>query len=824
MPKREETNDIVQYLYPMLNVVGIERIYCKQDVTTPKSLIKRGDIWISLSKQDHSDFEKSIIALIEAKHRKCVIGDEDWKDAMEQGKIKGQKQGLNYYIVTNCKDEVRFYNSFNDKELTLDGQLVTKLQPIKVLIKIQTQITPTNNNVINRILNTQITTRDFQNSLEKLKDIFRACAIKDSNEKIDTTISFIILKYISEMEEIERSLANTVKLWDSYGSNYKTDIEGSVKDIMSGEYGKKYIDFKGMIRFSPKLKNDHYAKIYAELDKYHFHGCGFDIYGSIYEEFASEKEKKEFGAFYTRRHITKIISRLLLRNEKNPREIRICDPASGTGGFLTEGFKALIDNYENNRKLNDTVLNRVKSTVFYGYDNQPDSIQRTILNMFLVGDGHTNIIEKDSLLDLQENEFDYVLANPPYGLYNGEANIDTFDFTNTRRFELMFLEKIVKAVKYGGEMAVVVPDGVLETPSNEGFRKKLLEHCNIHAVISLTRFAFAPYTKEKTYVLFMQRKQEDDIGVIQKTPIWHFILEYDGFANSDKRFPTPYHNDVPLLMETFMKGEKKGKYGFVEMKDINDSNFHSLLSEFYLRPIKVEKNTIRQFNDNFDSLTSKLKDLIEKATTIKKEIEHNHTISRVDIIDRDVPLSNVLRALPKNSGLTEEFIYLNDDPKKERLPIYTSSYEILGYLPKDTMKDGEPLQINKGESVIVFRKGKAGTMFYSKVKEYIASENSIPFQIKDEYKVRIKDGVKVGVELKWFYYTYRKIFLNMVTSKADNATFNLDFLDRLYIDIPKAEIQERIIEKYEMLEDLEKDINNVMANLKDIEFSSIKEG
>ncbi len=831
--KKEETNDIVQNLYDLLEEIGISKKFCKQDVTTQRTLSKRGDIWISLSENTHKkEFEKNIIALVEAKHKKCIINDFDWKDAMKHGKEKSEKQGLNYYIVTNCKDSFRFYNRFNDEEVTLDGEKITSLQPIKILVKAQTQISENNSNIINKIKNEKIKTeKDFQKSLYKLKEIFRSCAIKKSEEKIDTTVSFIILKYISEMENEEKSLSGPVKLWDDYGPNFKSDIDGSVRDILSGDYGKKYVDFKGMINFSKRLNNDHYAKIHSELDKYHFHGCGFDVYGAIYEEFASKKEKKEFGEFYTRRHITRIVSRLLLRNEKIPRDIKICDPACGTGGFLTEAFKALIENYTESRKINETILKKLKKDVFHGYDNQPDSIQRTILNMFLVGDGHTNIKEKDSLADLEEENFDYLVANPPYGLYEGEVSIDDFEFTNQRRFELLFLEKMIKATKYGGEMAIVVPDGVLETPTNEDFRKKLLQNCTIKAIISLTRFAFAPYTKEKTYVLFMQRKQKENIGKIQEEPIWHFILDYDGYANSDKRFLTPKHNDIPLLEKVFLNGKMKNKFGFVDMSRVNDNNFHSLLSEYHLRPIRIEKKTINEFNKNFDELNEKLNKLIEKSSKIREEIKNNHTIKKVDIVERKALLNKVdekgkviggvLKLLPKNQGLTEEFIYLNEDPTKEQIPIYTSSYEILGYLPDGVIKDGEPLNVNSGESIIVFRKGKAGSMFFVNDEKYIACENAIPFQISEEYRGEDKDKV---VLLKWFYYTYRKIFLNMVTSKADNATFNLDFLTRLKIDIPKKEIQERIIKKYEMLESLEEDIKNVFSKLKEMEFTSIKEG
>ncbi len=73
--KKEETNDIIQYLMPQLEVLDISRENCKIDVTTEKSGQKRGDVWISLEIQGNRYFEQNIVALIEAKHKKTIIGD-----------------------------------------------------------------------------------------------------------------------------------------------------------------------------------------------------------------------------------------------------------------------------------------------------------------------------------------------------------------------------------------------------------------------------------------------------------------------------------------------------------------------------------------------------------------------------------------------------------------------------------------------------------------------------------------------------------------------------------------------------------------------------
>jgi type I restriction-modification system DNA methylase subunit len=34
------------------------------------------------------------------------------------------------------------------------------------------------------------------------------------------------------------------------------------------------------------------------------YGCGFDLFGAVYEMFANNKEKKDFGEYFTRRHYT----------------------------------------------------------------------------------------------------------------------------------------------------------------------------------------------------------------------------------------------------------------------------------------------------------------------------------------------------------------------------------------------------------------------------------------------------------------------------------------------------------------------------------------
>ncbi|MFC1718748.1 hypothetical protein ACFL6S_34170 [Candidatus Poribacteria bacterium] len=279
--KKEETNDIVQYLLPRLGELGIPIENCKLDVTTEQSGRKRGDVWISLKEQTHKDFEDSIVALIEAKHRNATIGDMDWRDAMHQGREKAQKQGLSYYIVTNCRLDVRFYNVHDDEEIVLDGKIVANLVSLVVLRKIQSQVSPDSSYVIHKssTIARPLSEVRFRNTLRRLADIYRSAGLKKGDERIDPTISFVVLKYISERESEERTLDKVVKLWgylqgianDEEIGDLRVEFE-KTNELIWGEgspYRRNvYKDFKDLILFPSRLKNEHFKKIETVVYQY----------------------------------------------------------------------------------------------------------------------------------------------------------------------------------------------------------------------------------------------------------------------------------------------------------------------------------------------------------------------------------------------------------------------------------------------------------------------------------------------------------------------------------------------------------------------------
>ncbi len=394
----------------------------------------------------------------------------------------------------------------------------------------------------------------FNKKLWELATIYRNVNFgNDAQKKIDFTIGFISLKFFEEKEKVENKKDNTKIYWsdcdDSKDGKVVANLAEYIKRLERESDFTEFLDLMETVRKvisgdsgkPPIINAEDVKQIYDAINSMGaLHGTGFDLFGAVYEMFASSKEKKDFGEYFTRRHYTHIFSKLLLKNEKSFNEnkrFKVLDLACGTGGFLTESFKVLKSNYEKTETLDKKARKFLSKECFYGVDVKEANIQRTKLNMFLVGDGHTNMFIDNTLKPKEKwmnQKYEYIITNPPYGNGTIKANTDSI---SSSRMEIAFLCQIINLLEISGKGCIIIPDGVMENPSFSPFRQWVLKRCEVDAIISLPKYAFAPYTKEKTYALFLTKRSEKETK-IQTHPIWMYIIDNDGLANSDKRFPT----------------------------------------------------------------------------------------------------------------------------------------------------------------------------------------------------------------------------------------------------------------------------------------------
>lgn len=619
--------------------------------------IQRPDLLISEfefdpDKNNEEQFIENLVAYAEVKDN-CSVKDADWEDAIAQGKRKSKKLKMPYFIVTNCKISI-FYNTETGSEICLNGNPIREFQTIDIfrLIKSRLRKNPELDNIKTNVDSISVISEAvFNKKLWELKGIYRNINFKDNQQKIDFTIGFIALEFFEEKERLEGTKDDSILYWSDCIDEKTEKLVGNLSIYIKRLKSETdFAEFENLIdalevsitgdgKNKPLVRKEDVRSIYEVVDSMRpLHGCGFDLFGAVYENFASSKEKKDFGEYFTRRHFAHTLSKLLLQDEQffnDDRKFNVLDLACGTGGFLTESFKILQNNYERNDTFGAKAKKFLAKECFYGIDVREENIQRTRLNMFLVGDGHTNMIPANTLLhNFRDKKFNYIITNPPYG--NGTIKAESSALSTTRT-EIAFLAKIINLLDIGGKACVVIPDGILENPTYQSFRNEIFEKCDVLAIISIPVFAFAPYTKEKTYAIFL-RKRSDKITRAQKTPIWMYIIDNDGLANSDKRFPTKLRNNrngwkhdeisgwvstdgeeqPGLLEERWLKyddietngltwTDEKGvvkqlrKGGFVSAETIMNDKYLTMLPEYYIRPFEpnfiTEKEMIKEVKD-----------------------------------------------------------------------------------------------------------------------------------------------------------------------------------------------------------------------------------
>ena len=282
-------------------------------------------------------------------------------------------------------------------------------------------------------------------------------------------------------------------------------------------------------------------------------GLDVDIKGDAYEgllERNAADTKSGAGQYFTPRAL---ISAMVDVMQPTP-DMRICDPACGTGGFFLAAYDYII---KHNPHLDRAQKQHLRSGAFTGWEIVENTARLCAMNMLLHGietpESDSPIRLDDALRDDPGERFDLVLANPPFGkkssvtIVNAEGKADKQNMTvvrddfwaSTSNKQLNFVQHMRTLLKIGGQCAVVVPDNVLfEGGAGETIRRKLLHECNVHTLLRLPTGIF--YAQGvKANVLFFERKPGSetpwtkDLWIYDLRTNQHFTLKQNPLTRAD---------------------------------------------------------------------------------------------------------------------------------------------------------------------------------------------------------------------------------------------------------------------------------------------------
>jgi len=170
-----------------------------------------------------------------------------------------------------------------------------------------------------------------------------------------------------------------------------------------------------------------------------------------------------------------------------------------------------------------------------------------LMNLMMHGIDNPKIDYKDSLSKSynEAEQYDIVLANPPFTGKIDRDDINTSLRINSSSSELLFLDRISSMLRKDGKAAVIVPEGVLfgSSKAQKQTKEILLKDNQLEAVISLPKGTFKPYTGVKTAILVFT-KVEEKSKTWHTEKVWFYELRSDGYSLDDNRrrlkdFPLP---------------------------------------------------------------------------------------------------------------------------------------------------------------------------------------------------------------------------------------------------------------------------------------------
>lgn len=229
------------------------------------------------------------------------------------------------------------------------------------------------------------------------------------------------------------------------------------------------------------------------------------------------------GQFFTPEEVTRMVVEML----QIPEGSHVLEPSCGGGAFLAalpEGVRAI-----------GVEMMRETATVAGLINSDAQVHQGDALEM----------------LPHFEGRFDYVIGNPPFCDVRHQEEYQGFEIArSSKRSEWYFIELGLKALRPGGVLAYVVPDGILSNSKDRDRRKWIMDNYWLRGVISLPMETFALVgTTCKTSILVVQKPHEGVRLQGEDYQIFMAIADSIGWDTRGRKT----ENDLPKVLDAWQK-------------------------------------------------------------------------------------------------------------------------------------------------------------------------------------------------------------------------------------------------------------------------------
>lgn len=296
----------------------------------------------------------------------------------------------------------------------------------------------------------------------------------------------------------------------------------SILSELKRSFVQNNLNYKSINETQTPIK-EIYTEVYEKLIPiYDITGTN-DFTGKLFNVMNAWVDIPDGGAndvVLTPRYITSFMANLAQVNKDS----YVWDWALGSGGFLISAMNIMIEDarefYSNDLSKQYKKIEDIKTKQLLGVELLSNVYILAVLNMILMGDGSSNIVNDDSLLNYDgkyaynDNPFpaNVFLLNPPY---SAEGN------------GMIFVEKAFKK-QNSGYGAVIIQDSAGNGKATD-INKRILKNNRLKASIKMPHDLFKANVQTSIYLFEVGKQHKLDDNV------FFFDLRDDGYTRTNRR-------------------------------------------------------------------------------------------------------------------------------------------------------------------------------------------------------------------------------------------------------------------------------------------------
>lgn len=307
-----------------------------------------------------------------------------------------------------------------------------------------------------------------------------------------------------------------------------------------------------------------FAKVVDDLGIYYKIGLTTDFTGKLFNEMYSWlgfTQDKLNDVVLTPSYVATLLVKLARVNKDS----YVWDFATGSAGLLVAAMNEMLNDAKNRIKSPDELAKKsakIKAEQLLGLEILPQIYMLAVLNMIMMGDGSSNILNKNSLSDFNgkygfgniDEDFpaDAFVLNPPY---SAEGN------------GMIFVEKALSMMKKG--YAAIIIQGSAGSGKADEFNRKILEKNTLLASIKMPIDLFIGKSSVQTYIYVFRVGEPHKAKCVVK-----FIdFSNDGYTRTNRKKASVNLRDTDHAKERYAEVADLVEFGKGSLKYLTEDEY-----------------------------------------------------------------------------------------------------------------------------------------------------------------------------------------------------------------------------------------------------------